>query len=206
CPVADPAPACDHPLARVGCGTGAAGRSGSDGRGVVQHADPVRHRRRPDEDEAGSRDRRGRRGRGAYRAEGDLHRRCLSGPHLPRDDHPRRSGIEPDGQQRDRIIQLDRQQCDRFDHRAGGVLCRRPDGRQPDVPAAPRHDRDRRYRHRGQARRAARSQCRVPVQARQRRRGRRARRDRGIAGAAWPAARQRRGSYRDADARRAADS
>ena len=41
-----------HPLARVRRGSGAAGRSGSDGRRLLQHANPVRHRRGPLEDEA----------------------------------------------------------------------------------------------------------------------------------------------------------
>ena len=118
---------------------------------------------------------------------------AFPGRDLPGDDHARRSRLEPDGRARRRARPP-------RPARARGRWCPmpRPDGRQPDLPAAAGHDRDRRDRHlrastnvllvpnaalrftpqrraasSGRAASPARSTCRPP--ARQRRRAQRRR-------------------------------
>ncbi len=119
---------------------------------------------------------------------------------LSGDDHPCRSGIEPDGERGDLVRLLDQQR--RVDHGAGGQLCRRSDGGESRPATAPRHDRDRRYRDVGQEKRPADPQRRAALQAVGRRASGR-RWHRGIAD--LPSAPRPGRAHRDRSARRDAD-
>ena len=81
----------DHPLAGVGGRHQPPGRPRPDRRGVVQHADAVHHRARPDRDADRGGGRRGRRRQGPHRPGGQLHRRRLR-PAAPSPAPSARSG------------------------------------------------------------------------------------------------------------------